>query len=294
MLFLEVKVNKYKGFICVIISAIIFGLMPLAAKIIYENGSNALTLTFHRFLFSIPILYILAKKNSNCSMNINKNDLKKITTLSIGYVSTPMLLFTSYYFISSGTATTIHFVYPILVLLFCAIYYKEKISLIKGICCVLCMIGLLFFYTPGNSISFLGIVLAFVSGISYAFYILYLAKSGLFTINTYKVGLYLSIVGSIELLFITVITNTLTFNLNAYAWLLSILFGMITSVAGVMLFQIGTNLIGPQKSSLLSTFEPLTSVVIGIIFFNEQINFYSIFGISCVIISVILLAIFDK
>jgi drug/metabolite transporter (DMT)-like permease len=213
--------KKYYGYIYTILSAIIFGLMPLGAKIIYKNGSNSITLAFHRFLFSMPFLYFLARSKSAKSLRISKDKLKKLLFLSIGYISTPILLLSSYNFISSGTATTIHFIYPVLVLLGCAIFYKEKINFIRGLSCLLCTLGLLTFYTPGDDIAVFGLIISFMSGITYAFYIIYFAKSDLEGMDTYTISFYLSLIGSIELFLISIVTKTLTFNLNGRAWLLT-------------------------------------------------------------------------
>lgn len=294
MLFLEVKMKKYQGYIYTILSAIIFGLMPLAAKIIYQNGSNSITLTFHRLLFSAPVLYFLARSRSPKSLRISKNQLSKLILLSLGYVSTPLLLLSSYNFISSGTATTIHFVYPVLVLLSCAIFFKEKITFVRGLSTLLCMLGLLTFYTPGDDFAVLGLFISFMSGITYAFYIIYFSKSDLKNIDTFTVAFYLSLIGSIELLLISVATNTLTFNLTGTAWLLSIFFAIATSGLATILFQNGTMLIGPQKSSLLSTFEPLTSVIVGMLVFHETLGISSIIGIFLILTSVVLLGFYDR
>ncbi|MBC8587537.1 DMT family transporter [Paratissierella segnis] len=286
--------KKYQGYIYTILSAIIFGLMPLGAKLIYNNGSNSITLVFHRFLFSAPFLYFLAKSKSKESLRISRDKFKKIFFLSIGYISTPVLLLSSYNYISSGTATTIHFIYPVLVLLGCAIFYKEKINFAKGLSCLLCMIGLLTFYTPGDDSAFLGFVLSFMSGITYAFYIIRFAKSNLEGMDPFTISFYLSLIGSVELLLISIVTNTLTFDLTPIAWVLTILLAVFTSAIGTILFQKGTILIGPQKSSLLSTFEPLTSVIVGVFVFKETLGASSVVGIILILISVVLLSIYDR
>ena len=285
--------KKYYGYICIIVSAIIFGLMPLGAKIIYKNGGNSITLAFHRFLFSTPFLYFLARRKSVESLRISKDKLKRIVILSIGYVSTPMLLLSSYNFISSGTATTIHFIYPVLVLLGCAIFYKEKINFIRGLSCLLCILGLLTFYTPGDDFVALGLIIAFMSGITYAFYVIYFAKSDFKGLGTFTISFYLTLIGSIELFLISIVTNTLTFSLTGFGWILSILLAIVTSAIGTILFQKGTILIGPQNASLLSTFEPVTSVVMGAIVFNEKLGLSSLIGITFILISVVLLGIYD-
>ena len=75
---------------------------------------------------------------------------------------------------------------------------------------------------------------------------------------------------------------------------IDLLLAIITSAIGTILFQKGTILIGPQKASLLSTFEPLTSVIIGVTVFNEKLGLSSIIGIIFILISVVLLGIYDR
>ncbi len=81
------------GGILVIVSAMLFGLMPILARQIDAMGGNPLSLCVYRFIFCLPFL-----------------------------------LFQSYPYISSGTATTIHFVYPILVLLGNVLLFHAKMT----------------------------------------------------------------------------------------------------------------------------------------------------------------------
>lgn len=286
--------KDYLGIVCVIVSAIIFGLMPLGAKYVYANGSNSITLTFHRVLFSTPVLFIFAKRKSKDPIKISISQLKDIFILSIGYISTPLLLLASYNYISTGTATTVHFIYPVLVLIGCAILFNEKINLVRGICTILCMLGLVTFYTPGDTVTGVGLAISFLSGITYAFYVIYIAKSKLKGLNTYLVAFYLSLIGSLEVLILALFTNTLTFDLSPGAWLVSIVFALATSGLATILFQTGTKIVGPQRSSLLSTFEPLTSVLVGVLIFGEKLTLVSAIGMVLILTSVVLLGIFDS
>lgn len=282
-----------KGFCLVILSAVIFGFDPLIAKTVYANGSNALNLTFHRLFFGMPCLFLIQCMTSKVSLIITKTELKKLLICSAGYALTPVFLLSSYNYVSSGMATTVHFVYPVLVLLGCAIFYREKVSTLKCICCVLCMGGILCFYTPGNTGSLKGITIAFISGIIYAFYIVYLSKSGLQTMPPYKRGFYLTFFGSVEVFVVTLLTGQLTFHLTLLGWELSVFFAILVSVIATIAFQVGTKYIGPQNASLLSTFEPLTSVIVGVLVFHENIVLRSIIGIICILLAVVLLTVCD-
>ena len=53
-----------KGYMLSILSAVIYGLMPLMAKYIYSDGVNALTLVFLRNFLALPSLAIVAFANT--------------------------------------------------------------------------------------------------------------------------------------------------------------------------------------------------------------------------------------
>lgn len=268
-------------------------MMPIVAKIIYNNGSNPLTLTFHRFIFSIPCLYIMCGFSKIKIRLPSRIYFAELTTLALSYTITPLLLFISYSYIASGLATTVHFIYPVLVLLGCALFFREKINRMQSLCCILCLCGIGAFYTPGNVANLAGIFIAFASGITYAFYIIFLAKSGMNGLSSTVLGLYLAIIASIILLFVNLLLGTLTFELTTTGWLLSILFGIVTSGFATVLFQMGVSEIGPQNGSLLSTFEPLTSVFAGVLLLGETLNISAIVGIVCILTAIILLTISD-
>ena len=62
------------------------------------------------------------------------------------------------------------------------------------------------------------------------------------------------------------------------------------STAASLLFQLGNRFIGAQSASMLSTFEPLTSVVIGILVYHEVLTVRLGIGIFCILLAVFLLA----
>ena len=285
--------NQIKGSIYVILSAMIFGLMPIFGKVIYGAGSNALTLTFHRFLFSVPLTYCICKKKK-LSLKVSRQEKVSIGLLSVWYCVTPLLLFISYEFISSGLSTTLHFVYPVVVFVLCAVFYKDKINGFKGIACLMCMIGLSLFYTPSSGGHLMGIGIALLSGVTYAMYITYLAKSAVKEVSSYVLSFYLSVIGSIALFILTIITRQLTFNLSLMGWVLSIGFSACTSGLATILFQEGAKRVGPQSAALLSTFEPVTSIIVGLFVFDEQLTVQATIGMVLILLAVVVLQLADR
>lgn len=287
--------DKQKGIIYVLISAIIFGSMPLMADIVYKNNGNSITLTLLRFLLSTPILFLLIKRNNQESIKITKSELFKITLVGImGYCATSLLLYTSYNYISTGTATTLHFIYPVLVILGGIIFFKEKPSMIKYISVGLSAAGILMFYNGDSKVNILGMLIAFLSGVTYTFYILFIEKSQLKTLGTYKLTFYLCIISSAVLAIVCVVTDSLALNMTYKGWLMSLVLSLSVTLGGVCLFQKGIKLIGSQSTSILSTFEPITSILIGILIFNESFDIKTVLGFTFIIIATILIAVFEK
>ena len=186
-------------------------------------------------------------------------------------------------------ATTIHLVYPVLVILGCVIFYREAISRLKVVCVVLCTAGILLLYTPGGGVSLLGIALSFLSGVTYAFYAVYLSKSGLQKMGAFQLMFWLNLLATAYIGLFTAVSGTFTIDIQPSGWAVVALFGILSGMA-VLLFQLGAKYIGAQKTSLFSTFEPLTSVLIGITVYKEAMTPRVVCGLVSILVAVVLLA----
>lgn len=123
--------EKVRGIIYTILSAVIFGIMPILARLAYEGGVNAFTLVFLRSFFSLLMLltYLIIKK---VNFKVNKEQIKTLIILGIlGYTMTTLTLFMSYNYVSVGLATTLHFIYPVVVTLISILLFKENIYFSK-------------------------------------------------------------------------------------------------------------------------------------------------------------------
>ncbi|HWP51397.1 MAG TPA: DMT family transporter [Clostridia bacterium] len=286
--------NYLKGCVYIILSAVIFGCMPLMAKNIYAEGVNAISLVLLRNVLALPVLYLLLRAKK-ISIRPAGGQIKCIALLGLfGSVLTPALLFYSYNYISSGMATTLHFVYPVFVLLGCAVFFHDKIGPVKCCCVLLSSVGMLFFYTPGEAAQFFGMALAVISGVAYAVYIIYLDKSGMGKENPFKVGFGMAAVCTLFLGSGITLTGNLTLPKTAFGWALCFFFAMTIVVGAVVLFQMGAAIVGPQRAAILSTFEPITGIVVGILALNEPFGFKTALGSVLIIASVVLLTVYDK
>ena len=282
--------TRTKGLLATMISAVFFGFIPLFVKTICAGGGNSVSAAFYRFFLSVPILYIYLKAQG-ISMRITRTEFAKIALITIfGYGGTAVLLFSSYNFIPSGMSTTIHFMYPVFTILGCMIFFKEKVSPLKLLCVALCFGGILLFYNGESGGSVLGMALSFLSGVTYAFYTIYLEKSGLQKMENLKLIFYMNTVAAAMILVMALLTAQFTLRLTPLAWGTAVFFATATSLIGVLGYQIGIKCIGPQNAAILSTFEPITSVIVGVLVYREAFSARTLLGCLCVLSAVVIVA----
>ena len=282
-----------KGYTLAILSAIIYGCMPLMAKHIYADGINPLTLVFLRNILALPSLAILALLEKK-TLKIPLKSIPIISLISLfGCALTPVLLFYSYNYIATGTATVLHFIYPSLVVIIGIIFLKKRPSILTVISVCLCFVGICFFYDPSSGFNLNGAFFALSSGLAMAIYVTLLSVFKNKQVSGYLFSFYIAAISSIILLIVCVATNSLTLPKSLLSWGMCILFAILVTTLAVVFFQQSAFIIGGEKTSILSAIEPITSVIVGIIFFNEPIIFKILIGIILVIAASILIAVSD-
>ncbi|MBP1577290.1 MAG: DMT family transporter [Oscillospiraceae bacterium] len=279
-----------KGYIFVMLSSAIFGCMPLVAKSVYASGVNTLSLVTLRSLLAVPMLYIVLRLRKT-DISIKPKELGSVSLLcAMGSAITPTLLFYSYSYISSGMATTLHFIYPVFVMLGCFLIYKDPIGKTKLLCVFLCVIGTALFYSP-DSVNAMGVALSLVSGVTYAAYIIMLDKNEVRLMDPFKFQFWGSLSCSIVMLVICLAADCLTLPQSIEIWAICLLFAFMVAVIGIMLFQVGVVLTGAQNAAILSTVEPIMGTVLGILIFDEVFGIRNLLGLAAILAAVILLAI---
>lgn len=283
--------DKAKGIGATLIAAVYFGFVPLLMKTVYAGGGNSFTAAFLRFALSLPLLFIFCKVKG-VDLRISREELKHFLIITVfGYAGTTLLVFNAYNYIPTGMATTIHFLYPTFTVAGLMIFYKEKISGTKLLCVALCLIGILLFYDGNGGGSMIGILLALCSSMTYAFYTIFLGKSEVLKdIEPAKRLLYMHSIGTVMMLVIGLISGNLTFSMTPLSWGVMALNANLTTFIGAMFYQIGVKYVGSESTAMLSTFEPITSIVIGVLVYDEAMTIRIATGCLAIIAATLIIA----
>ncbi|MDI9495076.1 MAG: DMT family transporter [Bacillota bacterium] len=281
--------DKTKGIVFGILSAFIYGFTPILGKLTFLEGSNTISLAFYRNLLSLPFIYLLLKYKK-VDIRIDKVQGKKLAFLAaLGPTLTALCLYGSYAYISVGMATTIHYIYPVLVAAASIIIFKEKISIEKLFALFLSTAGVALFFEGDFNI--IGVASAFLSGIVFATHMLYIDKSGLNTMYPFKISFYLSLFSSAYLLAAGVLSGNLVFAITPKGWILTILVAFFVSFLANTFVPISIKYTGPTVTSIVGLFEPITSIIMGILFLREPITTKSVLACILILVGVFIVAI---
>ena len=260
--------TKVKGYILGAVAAATYGMNPLFTLPLYKEGMNPDSVLFFRYLFAIPILGIMLKARGR-SFSLKRKEILPLVILGWLVAISSLTLFQSYNYMEAGIASTILFVYPILVALIMAVAFKEKVTLQTVLCIFLALsgIGLLYKGGDGTTLSLVGVGLVMASALSYAIYIVGVNRPILKDVATLKVTFYV-----------------LLFGLSLF--LVRVDFGQSLHV--VDKWYLWGNLIALAifPTAILGALEPVTAVFFGVTIFGESLTLRLCCGIVLIILAV--------
>ena len=276
-----------KGYIYTALSAIIFGLMPLLTKIIIARGATSLTIAFFR-VFYVTIVLFFVLKLKKIDLHLEKRELLSALLTSIfGSGLTIIILNESYNYVDTGIATSLHFLYPLFVAILCCFFYGEKIKKKQIISLSFALVGIICFMSKGNG-SLFGYFLAIASGLTYAFYLVKMDKTGLVKMNALKLSFYLALFTTIEIFTINLFMQDVVFKMDAIAYGLLLVLALSSSFLATVLLQQGVLLLGSTRASFICLLEPVTSMIVGILFLGEALTLNKGLGGLAIITSLII------
>lgn len=281
---------KVKGYLAGAVAAATYGTNPLFALPLYENGMDPDSVLFFRYLFAIPMLGIMLKMRGR-NLKLNKNEVVPLIILGILVAVSSLTLFLSYHHMDSGIASTLLFVYPIMVALIMALVYKEKVTLQTALCIVLALtgIGLLCNMSEGATMSMTGVILVMTSALSYAVYIVGINRPSLKNIATLKVTFYVLVFGLFLFIFRLNFGADLTFPTEWYLWFNLLALALFPTAISFLCITSAIQCIGSTPTAILGALEPVTAVFFGVLVFNEAFTLRIGIGICLIIVAVTLI-----
>ena len=187
---------KVTGYLLAIIAATTYGMNPLFALPLYKAGMDSDSVLFLRYLLAIPILGVMLKARGR-SFRLKREEVLPLAGMGLLVAMSSLMLFQSYHYMEAGIASTLLFVYPIMVALMMAGLFKEKVQVLTWACIALALFGIVLLYKGegGETLSLKGVGMVMLSSLSYAIYIVGVNRSKLKEVATLKLTFYVLLFG---------------------------------------------------------------------------------------------------
>lgn len=276
-----------KGFIYAIISSSTFGLIPLFAIPILRSGMNTPSILFYRFSIATVVMGLIALVRKS-DFRISTSEGISLGLLGMLYAATALALLMSYNFMPSGMATTIHFLYPILVTAIMVMFFGESKSFWLIVAAIASLAGVALMSWSSGAVSLKGLGIALTTVVTYSTYIVGVNKSGVSRIDIFPLTFYLLLAGTLLFGTYAMLTTGIEPISDIPTAINILLLAILPTVISDVTLILAVKYAGSTITSILGSMEPMAAVTIGVLCFAEPISINSVFGLLLILCSVIL------
>lgn len=280
--------GKALGYLLGAIAAASYGLNPTFALPLYADGMNPDSVLLLRYGLAIPMVAVMALLRGR-SLRIHRSSVLPLVGLGMLMAISSLALFFSYNYMAAGIASTILFVYPLMVAIIMAVFCHEKLTMHTILCILLATSGILILYNTGDggTLSLIGTLIVIASALSYAIYLVAINQKRLAGIATLAVTFWVLLFGSTLFLGRIIFgAAEMTLPSTWYLWLDSAALAVFPTVISLVCTTRAIQIIGSTPTAILGALEPVTAVVMGILLFGEGMTGREAFGISMILVAV--------
>lgn len=285
------KKAKALGTIFGMTGAAAYGTNPLFAKYLFMGGIGVNSVLFYRYFIGSFLLFLWLKFKKKVSLKITVKEGILLFLMGLFFSLSSITLFKSYLYIDVGIASTILFVYPIMIAVMMSLFFKEKMTLSTAVAILFTTIGTSMLYKTANGtpINMKGVIYVLLSALFCAIYMVGVKKiPDLKTMNNDKLTFYVIFFGLFVYVFNLKLCTQLQILHKPFLWFCAVGIAIFPTIISIETVNLGIKLIGSTKTAILGALEPVTAICIGVSLFGEQLTLRIICGIVFVISAVIL------
>jgi len=277
--------KQLTGILLIATSAASFGTLAIFGRFLYADGLDTFTMLFLRFglaaLLMTIILFVRKEKFPR-----GKILVQLIGMGALGYVGQSFSYLSAIKYASAGLVALLLYLYPTFVFVLSVIVLREKVTLIKVAALVLALMGTALTVDPAGG-QLPGILFSVAAALIYSGYII---------VGT-NVMKHVSAVQSSVVIFaaagavygILMAVNGVHLPTTNNGWINIVGIVLIATVIPVVTFLAGLERIGPINAAMLSTLEPVVTVLLAASIFEERLNPIVMLGGGLILVAVILL-----
>lgn len=272
--------NNLKGYALAALAAAAYGTNPVFAIPLYQHGMNPNSVLLFRYLIGLPLLACIMKMRG-ISFALRRGEILRVVILGFLMAVSSLTLFESYRFMNSGIASTLLFVYPIMVAVGMIFLFNEKFKASTALCLATMCAGLCLLMKPqaDETLSLTGVLLVMVSAGTYAIYIIFVnASKTIRAIPTTRLLFYVLMAGTLFYICIIPAGFDLTIPERSADWWSLTALAIIPTVVSLACTTRAIQLIGSTPTAIFGALEPVSAVALSVTILGQTITGREIFG----------------
>ena len=294
---------KRIGYLYAALAAASYGTNPIFAKPLYADGMNPDSVLLFRYVFGFLLLALMMCYNGwrrgdiKGAFRVSRHTLPQLVLMGILMALSSLTLFVSYNYMPVGIASTLLFIYPILVAVIMTLCFHERMSWLVVVCLLLATTGIALLcksdeptaaveiVSEASVVSpfMVGLLLVMLSSLSYAIYLVGLNKTRLRTVASMPVTLYVIFFGMFLFVGRLLISSPFTIPEHPIMWLNLVALGLLPTVVSLIFTAKAIQNIGSTQTALFGALEPVTAVVLGILLLGETISLREFIGMVLIL-----------
>ena len=282
--------EKTRGYVLGAVAAASYGLNPLFALPLYEAGLDPDSVLFYRYLLAVIMLGTLMAVRRQ-SFALSRRDLLPLAVMGLLFSFSSLTLFASYNYMDAGIASTILFLYPVMVAVIMAVCFRERITAVTVLSILLALAGIALLYRSGDgaTLSLVGVGLVFLSSLCYAIYIVGVNRSSLCELPTEKLTFYALLFGlSVYLVRLRGVAD-LQMIPSPLLWINAFSLALFPTIISLVTMAGAIRRIGSTPTAILGALEPVTALFFGVLVFHEQLTLRILTGVVLILVAVTLI-----
>lgn len=277
--------QRFIGILFIAVSAASFGTLAIFGRFAYADGIDIFTVLFLRFGLSaafMTLVLVLRRKPFPRGRIL----LQLVGMGALGYVGQSFMYMTAIQYASAGLVALLLYLYPFFVALLSMFFLRERLTRLKAAALILALVGTAFTAGPVSG-QLIGALMAVAAALIYSVYIIVGANVTKRVSAIQSSTVIFASAGAVYGLLALV--NGMNFPVSASGWLAVLGIIFVSTIVPVTAFLAGLERIGPVNAAMLSTLEPIVTVLLAAWLFGENLQPIVLLGGGLILAAVILL-----
>ena len=281
------------GIVFILVSGAAFGLLPLFARTAYDHGAEPLGMLTARFVISAVGLVVIRLVVERGRPLPSRPLLLRLLGLgALGYAVQSSFYFWGIDRIDVSLATVIFYSYPVMVTIAARVVFGDRLSRASLACLGVVVAGVVLTAGQVGSGSVWGVAAMLAAAAWYTGYILVSSR----TIQSVGALTSLTIVmiGAAAVHLAALPLHRSAIPSDALGWWAAVGSAVVSTFIGMGFFFAGFARLNPATAAILSTTEPVVSVMVGVFVYSEALTTSRTIGAFAVLAGVAAMAHFSR